>query len=456
MRRAMTHDGQFMPKLNAGGTAWQDQDWEAAAAAEISAKRSATLAGDSIMGYGDNTGAGGSTIGETSQSHVAWANSAMPGTALSIIANRGVGGTLIDGAAVSSLIGSGGSPQLPLAAVDNSDILWIHSGVNHLNPTIDASAPTVAKIVTKYRRLFDLAAPMKGLVFVDAITPLNAAALTPSGAAARRADIPLINSQIAALCASYRNVKFNDIYSPLAVDQAGNANPNYFTLLNGIHFTTWGAQVAGIVSAANLLKYLRPAAAYRVTKTILMMDFTGSAGTKTPGSGTINGNVATSLALTIAAGTGVVTASVADNKQRLVIDNSAGGATCTVQLNFSNTTAWNGTLANGDVVQSYTKIECASQTGMRRCNPTFIQNPAGTPVTVDGLSRSTQELVDSGAQGVALPLFPPSFSGIFPTRPFTLNAVIASINIAVTIEVAAGGSADVQISGYEINGQVAV
>jgi hypothetical protein len=198
------------------------------------------------------------------------------------------------------------------------------------------------------------------------------------------------------------------------------------------------------------------APAYKIAKNVTLMDFSGTGGSKTAGSGTINGNVATNLALTIAAGSGVVTASVAASKQRLVIDNSAGGTTCTVQLNFSNTASWNGTLANADTVVAFAKVECASQSLMRRCNPTFIQNPAGTPVTVDALSRSAQELADSGNQGQVLPLFPPAFSGAFYTQPFALNAVIASINLAVTIEVAAGGSADVQISGYGYNALTAI
>jgi lysophospholipase L1-like esterase len=53
MRRAMTHDGQFMPKLNAGGTAWQDQDWETTAAG-ILVRNTAMDGLIYIAGFGDS------------------------------------------------------------------------------------------------------------------------------------------------------------------------------------------------------------------------------------------------------------------------------------------------------------------------------------------------------------------------------------------------------------------
>jgi len=417
----------------------------------IAAKRTVTSVGDSLMAHGDNSRFG-ETVGQghTSQSTIGWANSQLPGGALAVVANRAVGGTLIDGAATNSLIGTN-TPQLPAAITDNSDILWIHSGINHLNPAIDASSPTVAQILSKFRRLLDLAAPQKQLVVVDALCPVNAGASAPTGAAARRADIPRINAGLAAIASTYRNVRFNDVYTPLALDQAGNANPSYVLSTDGIHLTSWGAYLVGLTSAANLYRWLSPAQAFRPTKNVTLPDFSGAGGTKTPNSGTILGNVASNFVLVIASGTSVVTASVADGKQTLVIDNTAGGATSAIQLKLVNPAGYLGSLANGDTVIAFTKIEVTSQSNMRRCNFVNMLNPSGSPVNNVFLGRSSVE-----NSGGVVPNFPPAFSGIYVTDPFTFGAAPASVDVPVTIEVAAGGIATVSISGLGYNAVAAV
>lgn len=409
-------------------------------------KATVTLCGDSTMAYGDNVGAGGTGIGETSQSHVAWAGGTLRGTPFRVIANRGVGGTLIDFGSNSLLL-----VQLPLALVDASDILWVRSGINHLNPSIDNNAPTVAQIVDKFRRFLDIAASAKPCVIIDSLNPLNGSVTTPSGAYPRHTDIPFVNAQLQALCATYRNVIYNDTYDAIAADQNGNAIAGMVSSVDGIHQQTAGAYAMGVRSAANIYPQLTLAAGYRVAKTVALPDFTGSGGISTAGSGTVTGTISANMNVVNAAGTSNVTCSVVNHGMQLVIDNSASGAVGTVQVKLSSATAYLGTFANGDIVTAYGRFQVTNGGALNRSNLTFQLNPSGTSVNIDALSKSTQE------NGTPPTVFPTAnYDVTLNTRPFALTAAPASINIAATMEVQAGKIVTVILSGWGLNALTAI
>jgi hypothetical protein len=406
----------------------------------IATARGVCQGGDSIAAYGDNTGSAASGIGATSQSIVSHASSQMPGRGLALVVNRAVGGTRIDNGS-NSLIGT----QLPLLIADNAPILWLHTGINHLNASLDLTFPTVAEVLNKFRRLLDIASPAKPCVVVDALTPLAIDSI--SGAAPRRADIPLVNAGLKIICASYKNVIFNDVYTPLAIDSvSGTALPGMTRADDGIHLTTVGAYTAGVVSAANLLAAAQLAPYYRVTYAVPMPAITGTTGTKTPGSGTISGTVSTGYELRIASGTSVVTTSVIDGKQHIAVNNTASGSTTVIQFKFSDQAAQLGTLANGDTVVACGRIEMAAGSSLvRRSNITLQINPAGSVINVDAMSKSGQE---SGT-GVLAPLFPSTaFTQNHQVTPYTIAVALASINLVATVEVDAGGSATFDVSAF--------
>lgn len=410
----------------------------AAGAAVASAFSSLTVIGDSIAAYGDGVKSGGTLVGPTSQSIPAWAFSQIDGTPFNISANRAAGGKTIDLVVTE---------QLPAALADNSDILWVHAGINNLNPAIDASAPTVAQIIARMRRLLDMAAT-KPVVILDALTPLAAASI--SGALPRRTDIPLVNAGYKELAAQYRNVFFNDVYTPLAQDAtSGLAKPGVTVANDGIHLTTYGAHLAGLASVATLSQIaMRPR--YRTTNVFVLPGISGSGGTKTAGAGTINGEVADNCNVAIASNAAgvTVTASVGvgrPNSQRLRIQNSAGNTgSSVVRFQLASFTDYLTGLASGEVVRATGRIAVQSSAGLYRHDLSIQQDPSGTVVNFPSMQKSTAE----DGNGDSFPTFPPGPYTVKLTATGALTATPASINVAFSIEVAPGGDVTVDISGW--------
>lgn len=403
-------------------------------------KSSVTLLGDSTMAYGDNIQSGGTGVGETSQSHVAWCSAFMRGVPFRVVANRAVGGTLIDSGANSLMT------QLVTALTDQCDILWVRSGVNHLNPAIDATLPTVQTIVNKFKRFLDIAASAKACVIIDSINPLNGNLATPSGAYPRHTDIPVLNSMLKDLCDHYMNVIYNDTYRALAQDNFGNADPSLVSALDGIHQQTSGAFAMGLVSASNLLPQLALANSYRVVKTVALPDFTGTNGGSAPGSGTVTGQISANMNVVNAAGTANVACTTQNNSMTLNIDNSQSAVVGTIQVKLVSQTAALGTFANGDLLTAYGRLNVQGAAGLNRANLIFQLNPAGTVANVDSLSKSVQETSNPVTK------FPNvNYEGNFNTRPWALNAAPTSINITLTLEVQPGKKVVATCSGWGLN-----
>ncbi len=404
----------------------------------VSAKANITGIGDSKMAYGVSAAGAPTCV-----SHIAWAFGALPGVQARVVQNRGVGGSTIQ-AAISS--------QLNDALTDDSDILWIHSGVNNLNPGIDATLPTPAKIQSLMRRLLDKASPVKSLIGLDAITPLALDSI--SGAAPRRADIPIVNELYRQLALEYPNVIYNDIYTDMAIDAtSGTAKPGMTLATDGIHFTTLGAYTAGRATARNLAaSQVALRQTHRATFVSDLPGIGGSSGTKTPGAGTINGSVADDCNVEIPTNPSgvVVTATVnagRENSQRLRIQNGNASQTV-VRFQLANFTTHAGNYAQNDVASASCYIEVqASQVGLRRMDFALQQNPAGAATTYSSFVKSTSE----DGSGDPFPTFPTErFIHRACVPPSVLTAVTAGINVVATIEVAPGGDVTVDLSGWTL------
>lgn len=418
--------------------------------AQVFASTAVSVVGDSLAAYGDGIGSGGSIVGPTSQSIPAWALSKTK-VPYHIASNRGVGGALWSDVLTN---------QLVLALTDNTDILWIHVGINNLNPAVDATAPTVAQITQQARRVLDIASVSKALVILDAVCPLDPA--TISGALPRRTDIPLLNAAYRSLAAEYKNVLFNDVYTPMAQDAtSGLALPSMTLSTDGIHLTTLACRTLGAASYQNLRAAgvffrpsHRPTNAFRLPAIIAAG---GTAGTKTANSGTINGTVADDCNVTIASNSAgvVVDAAVSVGRpgsQRLRIQNGNAAASV-VQFKVASATAYITGLASGDLVRGSGRVEviASSSNGIYRHDFIVVLN---TNVGYyQAMQKSTKE---NGSGGTPFPLFG---SGVYERRLFTpvssLSANATAIDVVFTIEVAPGGDVTVDLSGWTFEEVVA-
>lgn len=403
---------------------------------KISAKLSVVGIGDSIMAYGDGIGAGGSVPGPTSQSIVAWALSRLSTKMPYVItANLGVGGVTIDTVITN---------QLSSALIADADIIWDHSGINNINPLSDATLPTVAQVVAKKDYLISQASNVP-LYILDAVTPL--AATSSSGAFPRVADIPLINAGYKALAAKYPNVIYNDIYTPLAQDAVSGLAIAGVTVADGIHLSTYGADLAGKASRDNIeagLAVFRRS--LKPSRVVLAPRYSGTTGTKTPNSGTINGNIAAGHLCVINSATSsgvIVDAAVDDinNKQTIRIRNgNASMATVRMQLVSNAATGW----ASGDIAQASIRFNVLpGAVGLQRAD--FGVWSGGSPLFT-ALQKSNQETT---------PLFGSQTEPMELTATGTLASTPADINYVSSFDVASGGDVTIELSMLVIQEVVA-
>lgn len=400
-----------------------------------SSRLNAVVIGDSFAAYGDGVQAGGSIPGPTSMSIIGWAFSQMAGqTTYQVVSNLGVGSKTIDLVITE---------QLASALAVDADILHIHAGINNLNPSIDATTPTVAQIVAKMDYLLSQCVSVP-VVILDALCPLDINSI--SGAAPRMADIPLVNAGYEAIAAKYPNVVYNDIYTVIAVDAtSGTAIPGV-TLPDGIHLNSYGAKLTGFATAKNLSKSFAVfRRALKAIRTVLMPRFTGAGGTKSANSGTINGDIATGYKFDIVTNSSgvVVTASVDDlnNKQTVRIQNGNPSATvCRFQM--ASTTAYIGSLSTGDIVQAGISFDVKRTTGLRRHDLAIA-----TASTLSGaLQKST---------GETTPVFPPEPYLLRLNTNATMGGSPSNIDFISTFEVGPGGDVLIDISALTVQEVVA-
>lgn len=409
---------------------------------------SSIAVGSVVSGYGTLSTVGdsllknGTNIFPTSQSHIAWAFGQMRGISFSIT-ERAVGGSTIDQMITN---------QLPNALTDDTSGIWIHSGVNNLNPGIDATTPTVSEIGQRMARAVAMAAAGKDYVILDAITPLAEGSI--SGAYPRRTDIPLVNSIYQELADKYQNVIFNDIYTTLARDaSSGLAVAGYMIASDGIHFATRDAATAGIASV-QALRQIAFRKRFRPSTVYALPEITGSGGTTTPSTGTINGTVATGYNVQIASNaTGVVvTAEVlADGKQRMRIQNG-NAASSVVRLNLASYTDYLTGLASGDLVQASCLLEVVAASGLYRHDLSVQQNPSGSAYNITSMLKSAAE----DGSGDSFPVFPAAPYALELKPHGALTATPTSVNVAMSIEVAPGGDVTVDVSQITFREVIAV
>lgn len=417
-----------------------DQEGKKIFSKPINARLAVTTIGDSLLANGQANASttGGSIPGQTSQSHVTWALSQLE--IPYIITPRAVGGKTINMVITE---------QLPSALTDNTDILWIHAGVNDLNPSIDASTPTVSEIVARMDYLLRLAQNVP-LVILDSITALTTGSVLTSGAYPRRADIPLINAGFAESAEKYKNVIYNDIYSVTAADDLGNAKPGVNVGVDGTHWATYGAFLTGMQSYLNIIKsgvslrrFRRPTTVYSLPR------INGTGGSKSPSTGTINGDVATGYTVSIATNaTGVVVTGSVDGskgKQRLRIQNGNDAATV-VRMQLTSSTDYLTGLANGDVVRATGRVDMISNDGSLYRHDLSIFPDGAT--LYGALQKSAQE---DGSSNKSFPVFPREPYTVKLSAETALTSTPSSINILYSIEVAPGGDVtlDLWAMGFE-------
>lgn len=339
----------------------------------INALSSVTLFGDSLMANGNPvvTGSGPGQGGETSVSHVGWANDTLrkAGVGIDAVQLRAVGGTTIKQHIAN---------QLPAVLTDTSVGAWWHGGVNSYNDSITtplggpySQATNIADAINLIRQL----AAVKAFVIVDSINPVSQSGTT--GAKTRAAEFPAHNAAVKAECDTWPNVIYLDTYSVM-VDPASpqlNPLPNLTLGSDGIHWPTFGARVVGDYTAAQLSGKL-VLTRYKTAGTNLLPDFTTTGGTTTPGGGTITGAaaLANNWNCAITAGAASVTLSnPVAGTLRLTISNP-GGAASSVVLSALNTAALLAAIASGDTIQggfdfatvgpstNLTRISCAFRT----------------------------------------------------------------------------------------------
>lgn len=411
----------------------------------FNARLGVTGVGDSLMAFQDAVRAGGTVSGQTSQGIMSWAMSNLAKKIpYFIVSNRGTGSKTIDLVITE---------QLPNALADNSDILWVHAGVNNLNPSIDATLPTVAEIISRMDYLLSICQNVP-IVILDAITPLGLGSI--SGAYPRRADIPLINTGYKALAVKYPNVVYNDIYTPLAQDAtSGLAIDNVTIASDKIHLSTYGAYVAGMASKATLESIPMALSRYhRASTSFQMPRITGTSGTKTANSGTINGDIATGYTCDIVTNSSgvVITGSVdeANQKQRLRIQNGNASATV-IRFGLTSLTDLTTGLVGGDIVRVGGTIDVISQSGLYRHDMGFIQNPSGVPVAFGSFQKSTGE----DGTGDSFPFFPPAPYTLSPDCHAVLTTTPTSLRHIFTFELASGGDVTVDLSKFTFEEVVA-
>jgi hypothetical protein len=195
--------------ITAGGM----NEWlaQSGAPAIIRAKSSTSVIGHSFAHFQiDDTA---SPPAPTSMSTIQWASSQQPDQPFDLVFDYGANSTTIQDAIAS---------QLPSALADNSEILWVITGINNLNPAL-SNNDSLNTIVAQAKILLDQASPLKVAIIWDSITPI--AQSGTSGARPRANTIPLLNSKLKALCESYKNVIFNDVYPALVDPTSYTADP---------------------------------------------------------------------------------------------------------------------------------------------------------------------------------------------------------------------------------------
>jgi lysophospholipase L1-like esterase len=306
---------------------------------KIKTKSSLSILGDSFMQYGQD-----SVAGMYSNSFIQWFNdyAALSNSELDMLFNYGAGGKTIQ-----ELI----SQQLPLAEIDGTKVAWVHIGVNNLNPTSFAN-DSINTILGHMETVVSRLSKCKSLVIIDGLLPVNQNGSTSSKTRAQ--EIPLINAGYKRICARYDNVIFNDIYASILDTTSADLNPieNTTNSTDGIHLTTYGAQLVGHASYNNIIPYV-DIQKYRKTQEIALPTFSGTGGTTTVGSGSISGgsNIPASWNVQVASGAAAVTVSTqAPDKIRLAITNA--GATSTIYFQALNNAALTAALTVGKTYQA--------------------------------------------------------------------------------------------------------
>ena len=315
---------------------------------------SATITmGHSISAYGEDS------TGSYSVSVLGWASEFLRASGLTgfdVIQALGV-----PGATIEQMI----AVQVP-AAIRNTAgrTVFMQILINNLNSAL-ANNDSVAVIVAQMKAALDLLSPVKDLIIVSDIQPINQSGT--SGARPRAYQIPTINGALRVLFAQYPNVIMASLYDRL-VDAASvtlDAISGYL-LPDGIHNQSVGAKQGGyalFLSVADKIRLFK----YRTKGPNVLPDFVGTGGningggfvgvTGTPPLGwELMGVSGASATNTVAFST------LAPDMIRMSVANT-GAATATTYLRVNNLQA---NFTQGDITQFEFGYQLSGMTGFNR------------------------------------------------------------------------------------------
>jgi lysophospholipase L1-like esterase len=394
---------------------------------QIYASSQVVTVGDSFLAFGEDA-----TLGTLSSSVIGWVNDYMR-------AGGGVGFDVttrlaVNGYTLEQVI----STQLGSAAATAARTVWFHAGVNDLNATT-ANNDTIAAMIPLFKQIFDTLCPVKDLVIVEGLSPINQAGTGTAGVRAYQHEA--VNALLGHLCAQYPNILFLNPYDA-TLDFTSNAlNPvTNATRPDGIHPSSLGARLIARSYASKIIERVQ-LTRYKTKGVNLAPAFPQDAGgTVTPGTFiTVTGAPPTGWELLGVSGAAATLActvsSVAPDMTRFVFNNT-GGTTATTYLRASNL---QGALASGSLVQAGFGFQTHDNTGLNRLAVSLREN--GTTV-FSGMAAGGQE------NPVVYPQV--AHCGFRCTPPWALPAAPTNLELIIQMSVLPGLST-IDIYAPELN-----
>ena len=366
----------------------------------------------------------GSISGIFSNSHIGWWNELMDSAGMvgfDIVSYHAVAG-----AGVQSVIDN----QLPAILAAPSSVALGRVLVNNFGTLTEQDSVYAA--MAKMKVLLDALSAGKDLVVIESVNPVY-----QSGSASprlRAGEFEAINAALAQLCSTYRNVKFNDTYSAI-VDPASNvrdALPNTLNTVDGIHYVSNGAYLAGYKSFYNMkdkFKLYR----YKTKGSNLLPAWAGTGGNKTEGSGTITGTPPAGWNCQVVSGSAsVVLTTQSPDRIRATITNSGGSDSLVgFYLTTPSYTALSALLTAGDTIQGSFGYMHKGGTLLKRIAAAIRFNFSGLGTNAPFVSAMTQQPTNEPT--IVYPQ--KAMGGVRKTPPVVIPPSFNSVDFFITCQV---------------------
>lgn len=330
------------------------------------------------------------------------------------------------------------STQLGSAAVTAARTVWFHGGVNDLNATT-ANNDSIAALIPLYKQIFDTLSPVKDLIVVEGLTPVNQAGTGTAGPRAYQTES--VNSLLNHLCAQYPNILFLNPYDAV-LDFTSNALApvTNATRPDGLHPSSLGARLQARSYMPKILDRVQ-LTRYKSKGTNLAPTFPQDAGgTVTPGGFvTVTGAPPTGWELLgvsgVAASLSCTISLLAPDLVRFAFVNT--GSLATTYLRASNL---QGTLVSGNVLQAGFGFQTHDNTALNRLAVSIRLNSTGAVFT------------GMGAGGQESPVVYPqvSHTGFRCTPPYPLPSTPTNVELIIQMSVGTGNTT-IDVYAPELN-----